>query len=246
MSTDSNKRALETGETPAKLQKLDPELLKTLLSHQTAITELENKCSNEQQVITQQFDVKKQPYYVKRADIFKTIPHFWKHVIENIPHLPDADQITVKTQELSILNFLTDVKVEETGNVEKRQLNFTFEFAENPYFGACTLKKEVMTVVVEAGALTDYTLHMSVPDITWKENPLEKTPEGEEDDDGHTTFFTWLLSEFSVDGDFGHIFRDHVWNDPMAVFQLEDGEDDEDEEEEEEGEEGGEGESREE
>jgi len=234
MSTDSNKRVLETGETPAKLQKLDPELLQTLLSHQTAITELENKCSNEQQVITQQFDVKKQPYYVKRADIFRTIPHFWKHVIENIPHLSEVHDLhfSVKTQELSILNFLTDVKVEETGNVEKRQLNFTFEFAENPFFGACTLKKEVMTLVVEAGALTDYTLHMSVPDITWKENPLEKTPEAEEDDEGHTTFFTWLLSEFSVDGDFGHVFRDHVWNDPMAVFQLEDDENDEDEEEE--------------
>eukprot|EP00397_Hematodinium_sp_SG-2012_P051884 GEMP01061055.1.p1 GENE.GEMP01061055.1~~GEMP01061055.1.p1 ORF type:complete len:239 (+),score=66.47 GEMP01061055.1:31-717(+) len=214
--TTGVKRVLvsESGETPAKLQKLEKTLLQDLLAHQTEILSLEKQCSDEQLKLQQAADVKKQPLMVKRGTLYQQIPKFWRIVLENIPSLPKADRLDVKDEELLILDYLMDVKVEELVEIEKRKHVFTFTFKENPYFKETVLKKEVSDATEEG------TLDMSIPEITWKENPLEKMADAEDDDT--MSFCVWLMSETSVEGDFGHIFREQVWGNPFSVYEMED------------------------
>lgn len=217
------KRVLETGETPAKLQKLDPQLLKDLLAQQKEIFGLENQCSDEQQTLVQTFDVKKQPILAKRNAVLKKIPNFWRVVFQNIPSVPEADLLDIKEEELAILDYLDEVKVEENCCVEKRKHIFSFTFKENPFFNETAFKKEVMD------AEEENQLSMTVPEITWKgeANPLDKAYD---DESSGMSFFMWLTSEHSVEGDFGHIFRELVWGNPMAVYNQEHEEEDDSEE----------------
>jgi len=223
------KETLELGETPAKLLKLDADLLKDLLACQQQIGSLENDCQQEQAKLQQAFDVKKQPALRERGEFYKAIPHFWMTVLDNMSSL--SDHVEICAEESPILEFLEDIQVEEFQDVNVHKHTFTFKFKPNEYFEETVLKKSVMN-----GDFGEDTLTMTVPDITWKKNPLDTESAADREKIG---FFDWVSSESSVDEDFGHIFRNHVWGNPMAMYrEAAESDDDDDDDEEEEGEDG--------
>ncbi|KPI41148.1 putative nucleosome assembly protein C36B7.08c [Cyphellophora attinorum] len=84
------------------------------------------------------------PLYARRAPILQRIPDFWATVFMNAP-----EEISglYSSADISAIAAIKDFKVEryaissETEG-EPRSLRFTFDFASNDNFGACTLVKE--------------------------------------------------------------------------------------------------------
>jgi len=229
------KRMLAAGEESQKRMKLDQDLLKEITKNQEELTSLENEVLKEQMKLQQSHDVKKQTPLGARGELFKKIPDFWRTIFSNMTSLCKDGSISMPEAELKMIDYLDDVKVEEMIDVEKRMHKFTFMFRENPFFKETALEKSVWD-----GA-EDNTTEMTIPEITWIENPLDKEEGAEKDEEETMSFFEWLTSELSVGDDFGLIFRDKVWTNPMDVYEMEDDseedDDDDDDDDEDEAEE---------
>jgi len=162
--------------------------------------------------INAKFEEKKLPCYTSREETFKKIPGFWKTVVEKLPMIA-ADE------EKCALLYLESVFQKETLMGDDASLHeYTFTFAENPYFTNTTLVKKVTAKITDE----NFEEELSKCEIDWK-----KPEEGEEDVSlpvrtAEGGLFDFLQADKlkSTVSEFHEFFIHKVWENPLDIYRA--------------------------
>eukprot|EP00397_Hematodinium_sp_SG-2012_P059822 GEMP01077167.1.p1 GENE.GEMP01077167.1~~GEMP01077167.1.p1 ORF type:complete len:208 (+),score=43.78 GEMP01077167.1:303-926(+) len=205
------KRARATGDesSSSKRTRKEGEAIAVLAKIQTELSNLDEKCAQEQIATQQKYDTQKKPHLQKRRDVLKRIPGFWKDTLLRLPNMETEEEA---------LNYLEEIVLED--NLDQRGSHtFTLKFAENPYFTNEVLTKQIRVQ-------EDNSDEVTAPTIDWKRssprqessNSLRKCQGG---------LFSWLQSSEIADDDFGTTFRETIWEDPYSIYVSDQHEDSE-------------------
>ncbi|XP_008560807.1 protein SET isoform X1 [Microplitis demolitor] len=221
---------------------------------QNQIDGLNEKASDEILEVEKKYNKLRKPYFQKRNDIIKRIPHFWVTAFVNNKKIAEI----LEEEEEDALRYLNKLEVEEFEDI-KSGYRINFYFDENPYF-----ENDVLTKEFHLGSTGDPASQSTV--IRWKEGAdLTKRSKSKNQLKGrkrplsHRSFFDWFTDHGDPSSDeIAELIKDDMWPNPLQYYlapdmdvengiedegeEIDSDEAEEDEEAGEEGEEVGEGE----
>jgi len=201
------------------------EIIEKIDEVQNQVDVLNEKASEEILKVEQKYNEIRQPYYEKRSNLIKQIPHFWAVSFMNHPQF----SAVITDEDEKILEYLESLIVKESEDI-KSGYKIIFTFASNPYFKNSALIKQFN--VNENGEASESTKIDWYPgkDVTAKTVSKEKKRSSEAMQESFFNFFDDSVSGY-VD-DFGEVIKDDLWNNPMQYYLASELDDEEGENEE--------------
>eukprot|EP01027_Heterolobosea_sp_BB2_P023788 GEZU01035792.1.p2 GENE.GEZU01035792.1~~GEZU01035792.1.p2 ORF type:complete len:238 (+),score=163.42 GEZU01035792.1:47-760(+) len=209
----SNKAAkVETEQVDEEFNKKIEELEKV----QEKIEKINKDASEEIVEIEKKYAKKKQPIYAERQKVIAKIEDFWPQAL--IHHGLLSNYFI--DSDIEILKSLKNVEVEESDDLKKVKITFTFD--KNDFLENTTLTKEINFENEEKP-------EVKTTKLKWKKTKKEpKKEEGgknkkkrqhEEEDPEEDSFFKWFeIEETDEDDPILTLIRDEIWPNPLRFF----------------------------
>ncbi|XP_038889153.1 NAP1-related protein 2-like [Benincasa hispida] len=166
--------------------------------------------------VEQKYNEIRQPVYLKRNEIIKTIPDFWLTAFLSHPALCDL----LSEEDQKIFRHLDSLGVEDQKDV-KMGYSIMFNFNENPYFEDRKLEKTY--TFFEDGAIKITGTTIKWKDGSGASNGVNGEKKGKKRPLAEDSFFSWFGETEQKDitelhDEVAEIIKEDLWPNPLKYF----------------------------